>query len=65
MSDSVESKERAIEAGCRCPFCQEEMPKLFPFCTNCGVKLSVCASCCKPVPQDVDICPNCGAKIDR
>lgn len=65
MSDSVEAKVQTDENACRCPFCQEEMPKLFPFCTGCGAKLTLCSSCCKPIPQDFDICPNCGARVAR
>ncbi len=64
MGDKVEFEEETGRDTCRCPFCEGETSRLFPFCQSCGVRLRTCPNCCEPVPGDATACPKCGARVD-
>lgn len=46
--------------SCFCPYCENEEPLPFPFCSACGKPIDYCDTCNTPLPKGASTCPGCG-----
>ena len=48
--------------GCRCPYCDADLPEDTPFCKPCGAWIAHCASCGEAIPEGGELCESCAAE---
>jgi nitrogen fixation NifU-like protein len=61
-ADATDASGPRGKDGCRCPYCDADLPEDTSFCRPCGAEIAHCASCGEALPAGRELCESCAAE---